>query len=69
MRKTDPIALALLFAVAVTLGTCAYVVGSVLADPPTSPVPWSADPVRARETWETIQQGVRVTPPLPPPHR
>ena len=69
MRKLDPLALALAFAVTAALGTVAYVVGSILADPPTSPVPWSADPLQARETLDLVQRGVRVTPPLPAPHR
>ena len=69
MRRLDPLALALAAAVAVALGTVAYVVGSILADPhPPAPVPWSADPVKAQETFDLIQRGVRV-PPIPPPHR
>jgi hypothetical protein len=69
MRKLDPLAVALSLSVAIALGTVAYVVGSILSDPPTSPVPWSADRHTAQENLDLVQRGVRVTPPLPAPHR
>jgi hypothetical protein len=70
MRKLDPLAVALSLSVAIALGTVAYVVGSILADPhPPAPIPWSDDRGEALERWHTIQRGVRVTPPLPAPHR
>jgi hypothetical protein len=63
MRRLDPLAVALALAVTVALGTVAYVVGSILADPhPPAPVPWSADPAEAQETYDLIQRGVRVRP-------
>ena len=70
MRKTDPMLLALAFAAAVAVGTVAYVVNAVLDDGPLpQPVSWHADRARAQETLDLIGRGVRVTPPVPPPHR
>jgi len=62
MRKLDPLAVALALAVTGALGTVAYVVGSILSDPPTSTVPWSDDRAEAQETWETIQRGMHAVP-------
>ena len=67
MRKLDPLAVALALAVTGALGTVAYVVGSILADPPTATVPWSDDRAEAQETLDLIRRGQRV--PAIPLHR